>query len=121
MSEKKEDPVRLFVLSALSDGSVKATHELARAFHATRAKPSDPPNAWRKYLNAIKQQSVSMARTGKVIFVRKGTPIHPDDVKGVVKLRLPFPGEAIPEPKPREDSWDDEDDAEAWDGEDDGE
>jgi len=113
MSEKKEDPVRLFVLSALSDGSVKATHELARAFHATRAKPSDPPNAWRKYLNAIKQQTVSMARGGKVIFVRKGTPIHPDDVKGVVKVRLPFDGEPMPEPKPRDldedDNWDEDD------------
>jgi len=117
MTEKKEDPVRLFVLSALADGSVKATHELARAFHATRTKPSDPPNAWRRFLNAFKQQAVSMARTGQVIFVRKGTPIHPDDVKGVVKLRLPFPGEPIPDPKPR----DEEDDDEELIGEDDGE
>ena len=116
MSERKEDPVRLFVLSALADGSVKATHELARAFHATRAKPSDGPSAWRRYLNAIKQQSISLARAGLVIFVRKGTAIHPDDIKGVVKLRLPFPGEPIPDPKPREDE-----DADAWDGEDDGE
>ncbi|OIR02070.1 hypothetical protein GALL_159290 [mine drainage metagenome] len=113
MSEKKEDPIRLFLLSALADGSLKAPHELARAFHATRAKPSDGPSAWRRYMNAIKQQATFMARSGALMFVRKGEPIHPDDVKGVVKLRLPLPGEAMPAPKPRDDDM--------WDGEDDGE
>jgi len=112
--KKKEDPVRLYVLSALADGTPKAPHELARAFYATRAKPTDGPSAWRRYMTAVKQQTVSMARQGKIIFLRKGVPVHPDDVKGVVKMRLAHPGEEIPAPKPR-------DDEDAWDGEDDGE
>jgi hypothetical protein len=109
MTEKKEDPVRQFMLDALAGGQSKAPHELAQAFQATRSKPSDPPNAWRRYMNAVKQQAVAMARAEKLVFLRKGTPIHPDDVKGVVRLRLPLPGEAMPLPKPRdEDDLDDE-------------
>lgn len=103
MTEKKEDPIRLFILSSLRDGQAMAPHELARAFHATRAKPSDGPNAWRRYMNAVKQQTVSMARSEKLVFVRKGEPIHPDDVKGVYRVRLPLPGEEMPQPKPRDE------------------
>jgi hypothetical protein len=82
-----DDPIRLFLLSALADGKSQAPHELARAFHATRAKPSDPPDAWRRYLTAIRQQALSLARVDLVEFLRKGKPVAPDEVKGVVRIR----------------------------------
>jgi len=91
MSEK-EEPIRLFILQTLADGRSRAPQELAHAFGDTRAKPSDPPDAWRKYLVAVRQQALSMARAGLVEFVRKGVKVDPDDVKGVVRLRLPKPG-----------------------------
>lgn len=92
MSEN-EDPIRLFVLSALSDGKSKAPQELARAFGDSRAKPSDPPDAWRKYLVAVRQQTLNMARAGLVEFTRKGVRIEPDDVRGVVRVRLAQAGD----------------------------
>lgn len=82
-----EDPIRLFLQTALTDGTSKGPQELARAFHATRAKPSDPPDAWRRYLTAIRQQALSLARLGELEFLRKGKPIAPEDVKGVVRIR----------------------------------
>lgn len=114
MTEKKPDPIRQFILSNLADGSARTPQELARAFQAGRAKPSDGPAAWRRYLLASKQQTVSLGRAEKLIFIRKGEPIHPDDVKGVYRVRLPKPGEAFPLPKPRDEDDDDdtEDDAE---------
>jgi hypothetical protein len=83
-----EDPIRLFLLSTLADGKSKAPQELAQAFHASRAKPSDPPDAWRRYLTAIRQQSLSLARLDLVEFLRKGKAVAPDEIKGVVRIRL---------------------------------
>ncbi|PKU22209.1 DUF3253 domain-containing protein [Telmatospirillum siberiense] len=82
-----EDPIRLFLLTALTDETSKGLQELARTFHATRAKPSDPPDAWRRYLTAVRQQALSLARSGELEFLRKGKPVAPDDVKGVVRIR----------------------------------
>ncbi len=82
-----EDPIRLFLLSALADGKSKAPQELARAFHAGRAKPSDPPDAWRRYLTAIRQQALSLARLDELEFLRKGKPVTPDEIKGVIRIR----------------------------------
>lgn len=82
-----EDPIRLFLQSALADGTSKAPQELARAFQAARAKPSDPPDAWRRYMTAIRQQALSLARLGELEFLRKGKPIAPDEIKGVVRIR----------------------------------
>ncbi|MDR3441242.1 DUF3253 domain-containing protein [Telmatospirillum sp.] len=83
----QEDPIRLFLRTALADGKSKAPQELARAFHQERAKPSDPPDAWRRYMTAVRQQALSLARAGELEFVRKGKVVEPDDVKGVVRLQ----------------------------------
>jgi hypothetical protein len=83
-----DDPIRLFLLSALADGKSKAPQELAQAFQASRAKPSDPPDAWRRYLTAIRQQALSLARLGQLEFLRKGKAVTPDEIKGVVRIRL---------------------------------
>ena len=85
---ENEDPIRLFLLSALADGKSKAPQELAQAFYATRAKPSDPPNSWRRFLVAVRQQALSLARSGEIEFTRKGVAVNPEKAKGVVRLRL---------------------------------
>jgi hypothetical protein len=82
-----EDPIRLFLLTALADGKSQAPQELARAFQASRAQPSDPPDAWRRYMTAIRQQALSLARLDQLEFIRKGKPITPDEIKGVVRIR----------------------------------
>ena len=64
--------------------------ERARAFAASRAKPKDPPDLWRRYLKAVKQQMVHLARAGRIEITRKGQPVDPNDFKGVVRLRLPM-------------------------------
>ncbi len=99
MSET-EDPIRLFMLAALADGKSKAPQELARAFQATRAKPNDPPDAWRRYLLPIRQQALSLARAGQVEYLRKGKPVDVEDVRGVVRLRLAASDAAATESPP---------------------
>ena len=64
--------------------------EVARSFAEERRKPSDPPDLWRKYLPAVRQQAKNLARQGRISILRKGKPVDPTvPVKGVVRLSLP--------------------------------
>jgi hypothetical protein len=83
----EEDPIRSFLRSALTDGESHAPQKLAQDFYATRAKAGDPPDAWRRYLQAFKQQITSLAKAGEVEYLRKGKPVPLDEVKGVVRVR----------------------------------
>lgn len=93
--QKKPDPIVaaiLEALGALAPGKSASPMDIARAFAATRTKPSDPPDAWRRYMNAVKQQMVHLARSGQIEILRRGEPVDPNDFKGVVRLRLPQKG-----------------------------
>jgi hypothetical protein len=83
----EEDPIRSFLRGALADGESYAPQQLAQNFYATRAKAGDPPDAWRRYLQAFKQQITSLAKAGEVEYLRKGKPVPLDEVKGVVRVR----------------------------------
>ena len=110
MTEKNEQPERkpdpiveaiLDTLDALEPGKSASPMDIARAFAAARAKPGDRPDAWRRYLNAVKQQMVYLARAGRIEIIRKGVPVDPNDFKGVVRLRMP---ESAPPRKSSADS-----------------
>jgi hypothetical protein len=75
-------------LAAQKPGRALSPEAVARAVAASRAKPSDPPQLWRRYLGAVKQQAVFLARQGRIEIVRKGKPVDPNDFKGVIRLRL---------------------------------
>lgn len=96
MTEKeqiKPDPVVqvIFdVLKALEPGKSASPMDVARAYAVLRTKPTDPPDVWRRYMNAVKQQMVHLARARRIQIVRKGKPVDPNDFKGVVRLRLPM-------------------------------
>ena len=69
--------------------------EVARTFAEERRKPSDPPDLWRKYLPAVRQQAKNLARQGRISILRKGKPVDPTvPVKGVVRLSLPVEDES---------------------------
>ncbi len=88
----KTDPVVetiLATLRGLEPGKSASPMDIAREFAAARAKPGDPPQAWRRYMNAVKQQMVYLARAGRIEIIRKGEPVDPNNFKGVVRLRMP--------------------------------
>jgi len=91
-AERKDDPVAEMILTMLhglgTDRSVSPM-DVARAFADSRARPKDPPEVWRRYMTAVKQQMVHLAREGRIEIIRKGQKVDPDDFKGVVRLRLP--------------------------------
>ena len=79
MDKEKEqipDPIvdAIFdTLHALGPGKSASPMDIARAFAASRAKPKDPPDLWRRYLKAVKQQMVHLARVGRIEITHKAS------------------------------------------------
>ena len=89
--EEVLDPVAVFITDALENltSTDPVTHErVAKAFWETRRKANDKPDAWRKYLNCVKQQAIFLARRGDIELTRRGEVVDPNNFKGLVRLRI---------------------------------
>ena len=89
-AENKEDPIRLYILEAVTGGAHVSPNEIAIKIAKDRARDSDPDDQWRKYMLAVKQQAKSLARAGRISILRRGKPIDPNKMKGLVKFSLPL-------------------------------
>ena len=86
------DPVAETILTLLSGhepGRSISLMDAAKAVAEGRKRRNDPPDLWRRYMNAVRQQAVFLARQGRIEITRKGKPVDPNNFKGVVRLRLP--------------------------------
>ena len=88
-----EDPLAtaiLELLSARGPGQSICPSDAARAYASGRAGPKDAPDLWRRYLLAVRQQALHLARQGRIRILRRGKPVDPNaPVKGVIRLALP--------------------------------
>lgn len=88
-----DDPLAAAILAQLAErpaGKTVTPEEVARAFAATRAKLTDPPDLWRRYLHGVREQAHHLARQGRLVILRKGKPADPSHrVKGLFRLALP--------------------------------
>ncbi len=95
MSEDKPslDPVAAAILEVVSDrGPEKSCcpTDVARLLAERRRKPGDPPELWRRYLQAVNEQARFLARQGRIDILRRGQRQDPHaPIKGVIRLRLP--------------------------------
>ena len=89
-ARSRGDPVAELILSlvaALPPGKSLTPEAVARAVVESRGTADAPPNAWRRYLEPVKQQALNLARQGKIAILRKGKPVDPKaPVKGVIRL-----------------------------------
>jgi len=86
--ERRDDPVAEYILYVLADGKPQTFQAVAQAYAETRRKPKDPPNIWKRYLTAVRQQGIHLARQGRIELIHRGQPVDPDDFKGLVQMRL---------------------------------
>lgn len=93
MVEKKPDPVALEILALLAElgpGKSCAPMQVAQRLADARRRPTDPLDLWRRYLQAVNEQALSLARQGRIVITRRGQPQDPTKpIKGVVRLQLP--------------------------------
>jgi hypothetical protein len=62
--------------------------EVARAL----AGPS--PDAWGRVMTDVRRVAIRLMKEGRIVVLRKGKPVDPDDFRGVYRLRLAVEGEA---------------------------
>ncbi len=53
---------------------------------AARAERGDD---WRTLMKQVRRAAQKLAREGRIAIYRKGKPVDPDQVKGVIRLGLP--------------------------------
>ncbi len=82
-----EDPVVGYILRAVEGGKDVSPQEIARTLAADRAKETAPKDIWRKYMTAVRQQAIYLARNNRLLIIRKGEVADPNDFKGLYKLR----------------------------------
>ncbi len=88
--EPQDDPVAATILETLRGaGASVAPREVAQRLAARNPRRGDPPDAWRRYITAVRQQALHLARSGRIQLLRKGKPVPPDKLKGVIRLALP--------------------------------
>ena len=95
VTNDNDDPVAVTILTLLTEmepGKTLTPETAARRFAEGRRRQNDPPELWRRYLNAVRQQAIHLARAGRIEILRKGKPVDPNDFKGVYRLRLKADG-----------------------------
>ncbi len=55
------------------------------------ARRLDQGENWRRLLGPVRLAASRLARDGRIEILRKGQPIDPDAVRGVIRLRAPRP------------------------------
>jgi hypothetical protein len=85
-----DDPIAIAILDILNGGKAPTFKDVACAIANERRKPKDGTNLWRRYLNAVKQQAIYLAKSGRIIIRRKGQPVDPRNFKGIVTMHLPL-------------------------------
>ncbi len=55
---------------------------------ARRLAGDAPGDGWRKFLHPVRLAAARLARAGKIEILRKGKPVAPDEMHGVIRLRL---------------------------------
>ncbi|MGO4573679.1 DUF3253 domain-containing protein [Microvirga sp. 2TAF3] len=54
-----------------------------------RALGGDHPDGWGPLMQPVRQMAVRLMKEGRVLILRKGRPVDPDDFKGIYRLTLP--------------------------------
>lgn len=92
-TDERLDPVAETLLALVAErgaGKSICPSEAARAFAEPRRKKGDPGDLWRRYLPAVRQQALHLARQGRLDILHRGKRLDPHKpVKGVVRLTVP--------------------------------
>ncbi len=108
--QEATDPVAVAILTFVetaeteNPGKLISPEAIARAIAERKAKRDAqgrvPPDAWRRYFRAVKDQALHLARRGQVTVTRKGKPVAAADLKGlsgIWRIRVRRDGDPAPE------------------------
>lgn len=84
------DPTEQIILDVLAARGPQKSICPTEAARALAGNPAD--ESWRRSLAPVKLAAQRLARAGKIEVLRKGKPIDPEVLHGVIRLRLPESG-----------------------------
>ena len=92
MPDEKLLPITILALTDAAGpaGSISPTdaaHAVAHAVSGAAGTDSNP-DAWHQYLSAVRRAAIRLALEGRIDILRKGKPVPPEGVKGVIRLRI---------------------------------
>ena len=88
------DPIAQAILDFLclrDQKNVVKPIEVAKYIAEKRKSRANVPGLWRRYLPAVRNQAKFLARNGRIVIVRRGKPVDPNTVKGLVYYQLVEP------------------------------
>ena len=61
------------------------------------------PDAWQSMMTEIRRAAIGLVQAGRIDILRKGRPVPPAEVRGVIRLRARPPGPPAPDDAPTGD------------------
>ena len=46
------------------------------------------PERWQSLMTAVRQAAIGLVKAGRIDILRKGRPVPPEEVRGVIRLRI---------------------------------
>ena len=86
MARPSPEEIEARILAALAEREGRSVGPMDVA----RALGGDRPDEWGPLMQPVRRAAVRLMKAGRVVILRKGRPVDPDDFKGV--YRLAFPG-----------------------------
>lgn len=84
-SPERLEQLMLELAAARGEGRTFCPSEVARAAAGAH------PDAWGPLMQPVRRVAVRLMKQGRVVILRKGRPVDPDDFRGVYRLRLAEP------------------------------
>ena len=82
----EEIEARILAALAEREGRTVGPTDVARAL------AGDHPGQWGPLMPPIRRAAVKLMKAGRLVILRKGRPVDPDDFRGVYRLALPADG-----------------------------
>ena len=58
-----------------------------------QALGGNQPDGWGPLMQPVRKAAVRLMKEGRIVILRKGRPVDPDDFRGIYRLTLPSPSE----------------------------
>lgn len=89
MSMGTSDPAEQAILALAQARGAEKSFCPTEAARALAGNPAD--DSWRARLSPIRLAAIRLAKAGRIDILRKGKPISPENLHGVIRLRLAQP------------------------------
>ena len=83
VAEEQIEAAMVQLLSERGEGRTIGPSDVAQALGGNQ------PDGWGPLMQPVRRAAVRLMKEGRVVILRKGRPVDPDDFKGTYRIALP--------------------------------